>query len=280
MTEAGTGRRGSAAPDDAASDGTPPGGPADGGRTPGGARDGASGGAGGAGSAPRRRRGGWKAAFVTLLILGVLGAVAWVLLGSRLLVVRHVEVAGTRLATPDRVAAAAGIRLGMPMVRLDAGEVRARVEGLREVESARIERRWPATVRIVVRERVPVAVLGRGGRYLRLDRYGVTVADGAARPGGLPGLVVASPGPSDPATLAALRVLTGLPERLRSRLVDVAATGPNEVTLHLSGGPTVVWGGVERTGEKVRLLEALRRTAAGRSARAIDVSSPEVVTTR
>src|SRR5437868_8162803 len=105
----------------------------------------------------RRRPSRWKAAFVALLVLGVLGAVTWVLLGSRLLVVRHVEVAGTGLAPSDRVVAAAGVRLGVPMVRLDTGEVRVRVEELREVESAKVERHWPATVRITVRERVPVA---------------------------------------------------------------------------------------------------------------------------
>ncbi|QXJ25404.1 FtsQ-type POTRA domain-containing protein [Actinomadura graeca] len=233
-----------------------------------------------AGPVRRRRPSRWKAVFVALLVLGVLGAVTWVLLGSRLLVVRHVEVAGAGLASPDRVVAAAGIRLGVPMVRLDTGEVRARVEGLREVESAKVERHWPATVRITVRERVPVAAVLRAGRYQRIDRYGVTVADGASRPAGLPTLTVASAGPSDPATLAALNVLTGLPERLRTRLTDVTATGPGDVTLHLREGPTVVWGAPERALEKVRLLEALRRTAAGRSARTIDVSSPEVVTTR
>ncbi|MBT2209826.1 cell division protein FtsQ/DivIB [Actinomadura sp. NEAU-AAG7] len=239
-------------------------------------------GAVGADPAPRGRRrpSRWKAAFAALLVLGVLAAVTWVLLGSRLLVVRDVEVSGARLVQPDRVVAAAGVRLGVPMVRLDTGAVRARVEGLREVESARVERRWPATVRVIVRERVPVAVLRRGGSYRQIDRFGVTVVEGASRPAGLPTLTVASPGPSDPATLAALRVLTDLPGRLRTRLTDVAATGPGDVVLHLSDGPVVVWGPAERAAEKVRLLEALRRTAAGRAARTIDVSSPEVVTTR
>ncbi|TDD74811.1 FtsQ-type POTRA domain-containing protein [Actinomadura rubrisoli] len=252
-------------PSDDPASGGPPGGGPDGGGT----RTGA-----------RRRPSRWKVAFVTLLVLGVLGAVTWVLLGSRLLVVRTVEVTGANLAPRDRIVAAAGIRLGVPMVRLDTGAVRQRVERLREVESATVERQLPATVRIVVRERVPVAVLQRSGRYHQLDRHGVTVVDSAARPPGLPTLTVATPGPSDPATLAALNVLSGLPERLRGRLADVEATSPGDVSLHLSSGPTVVWGPAERAQEKIRLFEALQRTAAGRSARVIDVSSPEVVTTR
>jgi len=42
----------------------------------------------------------------------------------------------------------------------------------------------------------------------------------------------------------------------------------------------VIWGAPERAAEKLRLVEALAGAAAGRSAHTIDVSSPEVVTTR
>ncbi|MGW3770531.1 cell division protein FtsQ/DivIB [Actinomadura verrucosospora] len=221
----------------------------------------------------------WKVVFVTLLVVGALGAVSWVLLGSRLLVVRHVEVTGTRLASADQVVASAGIDLGTPMVRLRTGAVRDRVERLREVESAAIERRWPGTVRIVVREREPIAVFRDGDGYHLLDRHGVTVADEEARPAGLPALTVASPGPSDRATLAALTVLSALPERLSGKLTEVEASGPEEVTLYMAGGQTVVWGAAERADEKIRLLDAVRRTAAGRAVRTVDVSSPEVLKT-
>ncbi|MFC9974021.1 cell division protein FtsQ/DivIB [Spirillospora sp. NPDC127200] len=228
----------------------------------------------------RRGRGRWKVAFVTLLVAVLVAAVGWVLLGSRLLVVRNVEVIGTSLAPRDRVVAAADVRMGLPMVRLGTGDMRDRVERLREVRSAKVERHWPATVRITVRERVPVAVVERAGRFYQLDRDGVTVADSAARPPRLPALVAAAPGPADPAALAGLRVAAELPGALKQRLVEVSAPGPETVSLRLTGGLTVVWGAQGRTGEKARLLEALRKTAGGRAARTIDVSSPEVVTTR
>jgi cell division protein FtsQ len=227
-----------------------------------------------------RRSARWKAVGVALLVLALLGAVAWVLLGSRLLVVRNVEVIGTKLAPRDRIVATAGIRLGLPMARVGTGSVRDRLERMREVESARVERHWPATVRIVIRERVPMVTVERGGRFHQLDRHGVAVADGPSRPAGLPTLSAAAPGPTDAATLAALRVLHGLPERLRAQVAGVEAPSPESVTLRLDGGRTVVWGPAERSEEKVRLVDALRRTAAGRAARTIDVSAPEVVTTR
>ncbi|MBO2452325.1 FtsQ-type POTRA domain-containing protein [Actinomadura barringtoniae] len=222
----------------------------------------------------------WKTAFVALLVLGVLGTASWMLLGSKLLVVRHVEVTGTKLAPRDRIVATAGIRLGVPMVRLDTGEVRGRVERLREVKSAKVERRWPATVRIVVHERVPLVMVERAGRYYQLDEDGVTVADSPARPPKLPALSATAPGPTDPATLAALHVVAALPDRLGRRVVGVEAPSPESVTLRLSGGPSVVWGSDDRPEEKLRLFDALLKTPAGRAAHTIDVSSPEVVTTR
>ncbi|WP_153530543.1 cell division protein FtsQ/DivIB [Actinomadura macrotermitis] len=262
MTEAGTGRR-TSTPGESA--------PAARGRAARGARADPG--------RPRRPR-RWKAVFVTVLVVAVLGAAGWVLLGSRLLVVRHVEVSGARIAPKDRIVAAAGVRLGLPMVRLRTGDVRARVARLREVESAEVERRWPGTVRIVVRERVPVAAAQYGGRYLLLDRGGNVAADAAAAPADLPLLTAMPSVPPDPATLAALRVVGELPDGLRRRLAGVSAPSPESVTLRLRTGLTVVWGAAERTGDKVRLVEAMQRTSAGRGARTIDVSSPDVVTTR
>jgi cell division protein FtsQ len=227
----------------------------------------------------RRRASRWKVMFVSLLVIGVFGVAAWVLLGSRLLVVRHVEVTGTHLLPRDRVAGAARIHLGTPMIRLDTGAVRDRIEGIQEVEAVRVERRWPATVRIVVTERVPVVVVPRGGRFQQYDRYGVLVVTTTARPPSLPDLVVATPGPADVTTGAALSAWRSLPRRLAGRLVAVEAPTTESITFRLSGGRTIVWGAAERAPEKLRLIDALSRTPAGRAARTIDVSSPEVVTT-
>jgi cell division protein FtsQ len=217
--------------------------------------------------------------FISLLVVGVFGVATWVMLGSRLLVVRHVEVVGTHLLSRDQVVGAARIHLGTPMVRLGAGAVRDRLEGIQEVEGVRVERRWPTTVRIVVTERVPVVVVRRGGAFEQYDRYGVLVLRSTSRPQGLPDLVVATPGPADAATGAALAAWRSLPPQLVRRLVAVEAPTTESITFRLSGGHTIVWGAAERAQEKLRLINALSRTAAGRAARTIDVSSPEVVTT-
>lgn len=226
------------------------------------------------------RRDRWKGLFVILLIVGLLGAAAWVLLGSRLLVVRQVEISGLDLVSRSRVLAAAGVPIGTPLARLDPAKVQGRVAALREVESVKVERGWPTTLRIIVRERVPVAVIQRAGKYYQLDRHGVTVLTSDSQPRTLPLLVTPTPGASDKTTLAALGVLKSLPARITKGLFTVEALSPEAVTLRLSGGITLVWGAAERSSEKLRVFDALMATKAGRTARTIDVSAPGIVTTR
>jgi cell division protein FtsQ len=226
-----------------------------------------------------RRAGRWKVLFVGLLVVGVLGTAAWVLLGSRLLVVRHIDVVGERLVPRDRVLAVARVRLGDPLVRLDTGIVRDRVEAVQEVETVRVERRWPATVRIVVKERTPVVAVQHDNRFLQIDRYAVTVVTSAARPRGLPSLTVADPVQTDPALRAGLAVIGVLPPWFTRQVVGVEAPSPEAVTLRLTTGIAVVWGAPERSPDKLRLLHGLLSGSPQRGIKRIDVSSPEVVTT-
>lgn len=226
-----------------------------------------------------RRSSRWKALFVALLVVGVLGTAAWVLLGSRLLVARHIEVVGERLVPRDRVLAVARVRLGEPLIRLNTGAVRDRIEAVQEVETVRVERRWPATVRIIVRERTPIAAVQQDNRFLQIDRYGVTVLTSAARPRGLPALVIANPVPSDPSLRSGLAVIRALPPWVSRRVASVEARSPEAVTLRLKEGIAIVWGAPERAQDKLRLLRGLLGTTQQRGIKTIDVSSPEVVTT-
>jgi cell division protein FtsQ len=60
----------------------------------------------------------------------------------------------------------------------------------------------------------------------------------------------------------------------------IGARGTESVTLRLKSGTSVVWGSPERTAEKIRLVDALLSAPNAQAARTIDVSAPEVVTTR
>src|SRR5262245_6388353 len=76
----------------------------------------------------RRHAAGGRPGFFGVLVLAVLAGVAWALLGSSLLVVRHVEVTGNRLVTATQVRQAAKIQPGTPLATVNTGAVAARVE--------------------------------------------------------------------------------------------------------------------------------------------------------
>lgn len=217
----------------------------------------------------------WKAALAVLLAGAVVAVLGWVLLGSRLLVVRQVQVAGQQAVPRAEIVETAAVPLGAPLIQVEPGAVARRVAGIRQVESARVERRWPSTLHIAVTERRPIAAEPAGSGYRLLDRFGVVVATVGQRPRGMP-LVELADGGKGPAARAALAVVDALPDNLEKRTSKVTASDPTDVTLHLADGATVVWGGPERSADKARTLIVLLR----RDADVYDVSSPEVATTR
>ena len=210
------------------------------------------------------RRFPWRAALFALAAAGVIGAAGWVLFGSRLLVVRSVIVTGTHLVPKAEVLAVADIEPGTPLIRLNTAQVAARVDTIRQVRSAQVTRSWPDRVVIVVHERTPaVAVPAPGGGFDLVDGTGVIVLWAAARPADLPFYPATAPVTllnGDPDLGAAAAVLGELPARLRRSLESVTAASPDQVTLQLAGGITIVWGGTGQASAKSEELTVLMRT--------------------
>jgi cell division protein FtsQ len=200
-------------------------------------------------------------------------AACWLVLGSGLLAVRSVRFEGQRPVPRGQLLAAAGIRLGMPMIKVDTGQVARRVEQLTLVRSATVSRSWPDTIVVLVRPRTAVLALPAGGGYAAVDDSGVRLAWSARKPRGLPALEparAAAPPPGQRAALAAGAVLVRLPGRLRQRVVIVRYAAATGITLVLRGGITVTWGAADRPAVKAAELTALLRT----QARYLDVSDP------
>jgi cell division protein FtsQ len=208
------------------------------------------------------------------LIAALLGAAGWVVLESPLLAVRSVEVSGASRLTPAQVLAAADVAPATPLARVDTEAVAGRIRALVEVRAVSVSRQWPRSVRIVVEERVPAAVRRRGTSYLVLDRTGVAFDTVRKRPEGLP-MVRAVPGAGVHTLRAAMDVLAAVPVRVRRQLVEVRAASPEQVTLRLTRGRTVVWGSPDRGDRKAVVLTALLP----RKARVYDVSAPDAPTT-
>lgn len=235
--------------------------------------------AGEAGPPPAsRRHAPWRPVFFGAVVLAILAGASWALLGSSLLVVRHVAVTGNRLVTAAQVREAARIKPGTPLATVNGGAVAARVERLAPVLSAAVSRSWPDGIVITVRERTPVlAVALTSGGYQLIDPFGVVVRSAARKPAGM---ALLSPAPAvlrgSAAIRAAAMVARQLPPRVRMRLRWVSAVSASAVTLHLAGRVTVLWGGVGRAAQKSAELTLLLRT----HARYYDVSDPGTAVTR
>jgi cell division protein FtsQ len=188
---------------------------------------------------------------------------------------RSIIVVGTGAVSRDEVLGAAQVRLGTPLLQIDTDGVADRVAAIRRVASARVQRQYPSALRITIVERVPVAVKDFPDGPHLYDRDGVDFAT-APPPPALPYLDVDNPGPSDPATKAALAVLTALRPEIVAQVGRIAAPSVASITLTLTDGRTVIWGTNERTDEKAQKLAALL-TQPGH---VYDVSSPDLPTVK
>ncbi len=237
----------------------------------------------------RTRRSPWRAAFFGVIAVGVLVGVSYAFLGPKVLVVRSVVVSGTHLVPASQVRAAAGIPLGEPLLRVNTAAAARRVEAITQVRSAQVSKSWPDRILITVQERTPVLAVARppaagstsaaGGGYDLIDASGVIVRTAQAKPRGM--AVFWPPVPftalqGSPSVAAAATVLHEVPAWIGRSVVVVSASSPQNVTLGLSDGITIVWGSTARATAKAAELAGLMRT----HAHYFDVSSPGTAVTR
>ena len=178
-----------------------------------------------------------------------------------------------------------GLSTGMPMVSVDLREAERSIASLPWVRSARVSRDWPATVRIEVEPRVPVAAApASGGRTALIDAYGYVTgwAPSAVGPGGL--IRVAVPfsgrlGDIHTATDGPLAAVAAMPDDLRAWVAAVTLDPDGEqIGLQLSGGATVLLGEPHLLADK---MSAVRAVLAGTELDCIieiDVTMPDIAT--
>lgn len=209
---------------------------------------------------PARR---WPVVVAVVALVAGLAAVAYF---TPLMSVRAVSVHGLESGstlTAEQVVAAAQVPKGRPLLQVNTAQAAHRVAAIAAVETARVRRQYPSAIEVIVVERRPVVrvetdravhVLDRlGVSYRHYDR-GVAVPPGVA---GLPLLSTPSPGPTDPATTAALGVVAGLPSDLRASVVAVEAQSPVDLSFRLKNGATVVWGDSTRADDKAVAWRAI-----------------------
>jgi cell division protein FtsQ len=138
------------------------------------------------------------------LALSVAALVVGLAVATRtpLLDVDRVTVTGTERTSVEDVVRLAAVERGEPLVSVDPGAVANRIEELPWVDSARVERAWPSTVKIQVTERVAVAVV-----QVTDERAAVVDAEGWV-------VSIESRSADAPADPAGPLVLTGIDERV------------------------------------------------------------------
>ena len=216
----------------------------------------------------------------------LVAGIAWALLGSKLLVVRSVVVNGTDVVPVSQVRAVAAIPMGVPMIRVDTGAAASRVEAITQVQSAQVSRSWPDQIVITVRERTRLAVAapasasgpGSAGGFSLIDASGIVVRSVRVKPAGMPafGTPIAPGALRGSPSVAAAAVLHEVPAPIARSVTAVTASSPENVTLELSGGVTIVWGSTARASAKAAELSALMRTRA----RYYDISASGTAVTR
>ncbi len=218
---------------------------------------------------------GLKVLMWTALLSVVVVGLGLLLYFTPIMSARDIVVTGLGAVSQEEVVASAAVQPGTPLLQVDTDAVAERVAAIRRVASARVQRQYPSTLRITVIERVPVVVKDFPDGPHLFDRDGVDFAT-APPPPGVPYLDAENPGPSDPATKAALTVMTSLRPEVAGQVGRISAPSVAAITLTLTDGRVVVWGTTDRTEEKALKLGALL-TQPGQT---YDVSSPDLPTVK
>ncbi|CQD15906.1 putative cell division protein FtsQ-like protein [Mycobacterium lentiflavum] len=218
---------------------------------------------------------GLKMLLATMMLVVVGVGLALILYFTPVMSARNIVVTGTGAVTREEVLDAAQVRVGTPLLQINTNQVADRVAAIRRVASARVQRQYPSALRITIIERVPVVVKDFPDGPHLFDRDGVDFATGPPPPA-LPYIDVASPGPTDPTTKAALQVLLALRPEVAGQVGRIAAPSLASITLTLGDGRVVIWGTTDRTDEKAEKLAALL-TQPGKT---YDVSSPDLPTVK
>ncbi|HEX5533684.1 MAG TPA: FtsQ-type POTRA domain-containing protein [Actinomycetales bacterium] len=223
-----------------------------------------------------QRRVAWRKVALGAVAVLVLGALAWVLLGSPWLAVKTIEVSGTSRLPAETVREMAADANGVPLARLDTKSIGRDISELPVVASVDLEREWPSTLRITVRERAPIAAVPAKGGFDLVDADGVVIDNVTKAPKGLPVVDVDVKKAGAHTVREAEKVLRSLPADLRKQVTKVSAGSQDSVTLTLSAGRTVLWGSADDADRKAEVLTVLLST----KAKVYDISAPDMPVTR
>jgi cell division protein FtsQ len=217
--------------------------------------------------------------FAALGMVAALAGLAFSITWTPVLDVDRVEVDGVYRTPVEAVRAAAGIDQGDALLWLDTGAAEDRIARLPWVAEVSVERRWPGTITVDLRERVPAAAVPTAdGTWLVADGEGRVVATADVQPDSfllLEGVTGAGePGDTLPAeTHDALSVAAAVPEVLRPEVAAVLGP-PGALQLRLTSGGLVELGDRERIEDKLLAAAAVLGSVSAECVERLDVTLP------
>lgn len=165
---------------------------------------------------------------------------------------------------------------GQNLLLLDADALAGDIRDIPEIATATVTKDYRHRLRIEITESVPVACLGPKDQCSAVAADGTELNVPAELAASLP-RISHSDG-LDPAQAISngLGVLSTLDQGVLGQVTEVSVAKGNLVTLHLTQGRTVFWGGLERGEFKAQVLAALLTQTASY----FDVSVPDAPVSR
>lgn len=176
----------------------------------------------------------------------------------------------------------AGVEIGTNLWQVDTRTIEKRLATHPLVAASQVERHWPRTLVIKIKERNPAAILVQDGGFFLVDGVGV-VMKSVSKIGdlklplisGIKNIENVGPGKEidDPALKAALEVVQQISVKDLNRLQEIKAPSPNNLQLIWEGNILIKFGDKKNATAKLdRLHEALQGLIAGVPVEYIDVS--------
>lgn len=213
-------------------------------------------------TARRLRRIRWRRIVIGLGVVAVIaGSVA--LYMSPLLRVQKVEVVGAAGVSEIEVKTLASLD-GDSMFRVNLAATQARIQHLPMVQSVKIERRWPQTVRIAVTERTPWGIWRVGEDRYVIDAQGVVLtgvepAEGAPLIRDLSNPVRLAPGDHIDADAVRLAqaLLQRVPQTLAMNVDGLEYSSQKGLALTTDAGYRVVVGDSQNVDYKLAVWQSI-----------------------
>ncbi|HWR40069.1 MAG TPA: FtsQ-type POTRA domain-containing protein [Patescibacteria group bacterium] len=210
-----------------------------------------------------RRRRIWLGFLGMVVAAGLV--VGFLYVNSSVFFVGEILVEGNKYITAEDVYQVAGIPETVNIFRLNVTNVKTQLLGDLRIAEAEVSRRFPATIVIKVKERLPVAVVGVPYGFAEIDRRGVvlSVSKNLKRmqvpmiTGIQAGNVYVADRINDPLLDTVLDYLSALEEPTLNQLSEINVRSVNEMVAYSLDSVVLRLGNGERMQEKAQLTASI-----------------------